>query len=272
MSASEHTVSLFGRHRALVGMVHVRALPGTSRASESVAAIAAHARAEAVALAEAGFDAIILENMHDVPYLRRDVGPEIVAAMTRVACAVREAAGIPIGVQVLAGANHAALAIALAADLQFVRAEGFVFASVADEGLIADADAGPLLRYRRAIGADHIAVIADVKKKHSAHAITADISVAENAAAAEFFGASAIVMTGAATGQPTAIGDLDAARRGCGIPIVVGSGATSATVATLLDHADAVIVGSDTKRGGRWDNPIDPARVRAFIEAARANR
>jgi len=44
-----------------------------------------------------------------------------------------------------------------------------------------------LLRYRRAIGGDHIRVFADVKKKHSAHAITADLDIAETAKAAEFF-------------------------------------------------------------------------------------
>jgi hypothetical protein len=34
----------------------------------------------------------------------------------------------------LAAANKAALAVAVAADLQFIRAEGFVFSHVADEG------------------------------------------------------------------------------------------------------------------------------------------
>ena len=40
------------------------------------------------------------------------------------------------------------MSVALAASLQFIRAEGFVFSHVADEGLIAKACAGDLLRYR----------------------------------------------------------------------------------------------------------------------------
>ena len=52
---------------------------------------------------------------------------------------------VPVGVQILAGANREAVATAAAAGLQFVRAEGFVFGHVADEGWI-DASAGPLLR------------------------------------------------------------------------------------------------------------------------------
>ena len=46
----------------------------------------------------------------------------------------------------LAGGNREAVAVAQAARLQFVRAEGFVFSHVADEGWL-DGCAGPLLRY-----------------------------------------------------------------------------------------------------------------------------
>ena len=84
-------------------------------------------------LADAGFDAILLENMHDAPYLLREVGAETIAAFTRVACEVRAAVNLPLGVQILAGANRAALGVALAAECAFIRAEGFVFAGVADE-------------------------------------------------------------------------------------------------------------------------------------------
>lgn len=67
--------------------------------------------------------------------------------------------------QVLAGGNKEALSVALAAGLQFIRAEGFVFSHVADEGFT-DATAGPLLRYRANIRADNILIFTDIKKKH----------------------------------------------------------------------------------------------------------
>ena len=50
--------------------------------------------------------------------------------------------------QILSCQNREAMSVALAASLQFIRAEGFVFSHVADEGLIAKACAGDLLRYR----------------------------------------------------------------------------------------------------------------------------
>lgn len=266
--------SIFGSGKSLIGMVHVGALPGTPHAAGSVDLIADRAAEEAALLVEAGFDGLIIENMHDRPYLRRNVGPEIVAGMTRVGLAVRAAIGdgVPLGVQILAGANREALATALTIGAQFIRTEGFVFASVADEGLLDEADAGPLLRYRNAIGAEHIAVFADIKKKHSSHAITADVDIAETARAAEFFGADAVVVSGSATGQPTGLDDLAAVRAATGLPVLVGSGATPQALPDLWHHCDAVIVGSFLKHDGRWDQPIDAGRVRELVTAARAAR
>jgi hypothetical protein len=67
--------------------------------------------------------------------------------------------------KVLAGGNKEALSVAQASGLQFIRAEGFVFSHVADEGFT-DATAGPLLRYRASIRADNILIFTDIKKKH----------------------------------------------------------------------------------------------------------
>jgi membrane complex biogenesis BtpA family protein len=264
---------LSGRPRpVLLAMIHVQALPGTPRSRLTIAEIAAHAVNEARLLTEQGVDAIVLENMHDTPYLRQQVGPEIVAAMTAVATAVRAETKLPLGVQVLAGANDAALAVAQAAGCQFIRAENFVFAHVADEGLMPAADAGPLLRYRRLIGADEIAVLADVKKKHAAHALTADVSLAETARAAEFFGADGVVVTGTATGEPTAAGDVLEVNRAVDVPVLVGSGATPENLSPLVPHVDGFIVGSWLKKDGRWDNPPDPQRVEAMVRAIRSHR
>ncbi len=263
--------SIVGADRPLIGMVHVGALPGTPGSSEDLDALCARAVADARTIGEAGFDAIIIENMHDVPYLLEDaVGPEIVSAMTRVGLAVREAVAIPLGVQILAAANRQAIAVAHAIGASFVRVEGFCFAHVADEGLIARAHAGELLRYRKMIGADGVRIFADICKKHASHAITGDLSLGEHARAAAFCGADAVIVTGRHTGEAAAIEDLDDARSGGGSPVLVGSGVTDANVRTMLAHSDGVIVGSWIKRGGDWRNGVDAARARALVRAARA--
>lgn len=254
--------------RTLIGMVHVEALPGTPRSSLPPAEIAARAADEATRLVEAGFDAILVENMHDLPYLRREVGPEIVAGMTRAVDAVVAVAGdLPVGVQVLAGANRAALSIAHATGARFIRAEGFAYAAVADEGLLDEADAGPLLRFRRAIGADSIAIWTDVRKKHSAHALTGDLVLGDLVSGSHFMGADAVIITGSHTGQAVSAHDLDAARHASPLPVAVGSGATPESLPGLLNRCDAIIVGSAIKHDGDWSKPIDPARARAFVEA-----
>ncbi len=261
---------IFGRDKALVGMVHVRALPGTPLAEHTVDELARIAADEARTLHEAGFDSIMIENMHDRPYLWGAHGPEITAAMTRVGLAVRAVTDKPIGVQVLAGGQTEALAVALAIGAGYIRVENFVFAEVADEGLIAQATAGELLRYRRAIGADHIKVICDLQKKHAAHAITGDLSLADWAHGAEFFGADGVIVTGPATGAPTDRADLEAVRAATSLPLVVGSGVTSDTAASLLGIADAVIVGSALKQGGAWGEPLDSSHCAKMVEAVRS--
>lgn len=255
---------------AIIAMLHVPALPGTPRAALGMREVIDHVLAEAATYEDHGVDALLLENMHDVPYLKADAGPEVTACMTAVAAAVADRATRPLGVQVLAGANTAALAVALAADLAFIRVEGFVFGHVADEGWL-DACAGPLLRERRRLGAGHVAILADIKKKHAAHAATADVSLAETAAAAAFAGADGVIITGASTGQAADPDDVAAVREAAALPVLVGSGVTAENLHRFA-AAEAVIVGSHFKANGHWAQPVEAARVAAFMARARLLR
>lgn len=253
------------RRKMIIAMVHVGALPGTPNHRGSLKKVIDQAVAEARLFEKHGIDAILIENMHDIPYLNGSVGPEIVAAMTAVGCAIRGAVRLPLGVQILAAANHAAMGVACAIDAAFIRVENFVFAHVADEGLMSSAAAGPLLRFRRQIGAENIRIFADIKKKHAAHTLTGDISIAETAEAAEFFQADGLIVTGAATGQPTSTADLESVRHVVDLPVIVGSGTTPDLLAQQWPHADGFIVGSFIKRGGRWQSAVDQARVRMLM-------
>ncbi|MBI5153721.1 BtpA/SgcQ family protein [Candidatus Poribacteria bacterium] len=254
---------------AFCAMIHVPALPGTPRFGGSLRNVLRRVSEEAALLAEVGADAVMIENMHDAPYLLREVGPEITAAMTAAGLAAsREIGAVPLGVQVLAGANKEALAVAQACGASFIRAEGFVFAHVGDEGWH-EACAGELLRYRKAIGAEGIAVLADIKKKHSSHAVTADVSIEETAHAAEFFGADGVVVTGTATGSPANSDEVKRVRMAVRVPLAVGSGITPQN-AKEFACADLFIVGSWYKTGGFWANPIEPARLREMAGAIKS--
>jgi membrane complex biogenesis BtpA family protein len=254
-----------GAPRALIGMLHVGALPGTPAARDPVDRLIEQTVAEARIYRDAGFTALALENMHDRPYLKGGAGPEITAAMTVLAREVKRETGLVLGIQVLAAANREALAAALAAGADFVRVEGFVFAHVADEGIV-ESCAGELLRYRRTIGAERVLVFADIKKKHSAHAITGDVPLVETARAAELFLADGVIVTGPASGEEASPEDVRDTVRAVRLPVLVGSGLSVENLARFAD-AHGFIVGSSLKQGGIWSNPLDRTAVESMARA-----
>ncbi|XP_043923253.1 uncharacterized protein F13E9.13, mitochondrial-like isoform X2 [Protopterus annectens] len=211
-----------------------------------------------------GIDGLIVENMHDLPYTLT-VGPEVIAAMATICSSVRLACPkLPLGIQVLSAANKEALAIAHAAGLDFIRVEGYVFSHIADEGFL-NACAGDLLRYRKHIGAEHIQIFTDIKKKHSSHAVTSDVSVPETAKAAEFFLSDGVILTGIATGEQVNPKELKETAQAVKIPVLIGSGVTLENVEQYVD-ASAMIIGSHFKKGGYWGNNVDPERVQKFMD------
>jgi len=264
-------MNCFLNSKAIIGMIHVEPLPGTPLYRGSMEAVIQKACSEALLYRKAGIDMIAVENMHDIPYMKGKAGTEIVAAMAVVAYEVKKAAAMKCGIQILAGANCEALSVALASGLDFVRAEGFVFAHVADEGIM-EGCAGELMRRRRALGCGQILVLADIKKKHSSHAITADVDIAETAKAASFFMADGVIVTGVSTGTAASLDELRAVRKAVQIPVMVGSGITLDNVEEYLAIADALIVGSWFKKGGRWEETVDYDRVSLFMEKVRNAR
>lgn len=263
--------NFFKNNKTIVGMIHVDALPGTPKSNKKVADIIAKATEEAVIYQTAGVDMLAIENMHDVPYCNQHVGPEIVAAMAVIGYEIKKTTNLPCGIQILAGANVEAIGVAHAAGLDFVRAEGFVFAHVADEGLI-ESQAAKLLRYRRQIGADNILVLTDIKKKHSSHAITQDVDIAETARAAEFFLSDGVIVTGVATGTTADLNELAQVKAQVTIPVLVGSGVTLDNISAYLEIADGVIIGSYFKKQGYWAYPLVPNKVEQLMHKVKQLR
>ena len=259
---------IFQASTSIIGMIHVPALPGTPGYGGSVQAIIDRVMEEQEIYLRAGIDALMIENMHDIPYLHRKVGPEITALMAVIARGLKDASALPCGIQILAGANEEALAAAQAGGLDFIRAEGFVFAHVADEGLM-ESDAGTLLRYRKAIDAAGIAVFTDLKKKHSSHAITQDVDLLETAEAAAFFRSDALIITGTSTGKPAKLEDFQKLREKIKLPLLAGSGVNLENAERYLPVFDALIVGSWFKKGAYWENDLEYDRVAAFMSMVR---
>jgi hypothetical protein len=229
--------------------------------------IYAAAAADARTLAEGGIDGIIVENASDLPFSRpEDIGPETVAGLTAACLEVRAAVSTPIGITCVANGVIPALAVAKAVGARWVRANQWVNAYVANEGFM-NGPAPRALRYRAAIGAQDVRIFTDVHVKFGAHAITADRSVTEQSTDAEWFDADVLIATGARTGSPTQVDEVEQVRAGTNLPVIIGSGLDAAQVPSLFAVADGAIVGQWLKRDGVWWNPVDPARVARLMTA-----
>jgi membrane complex biogenesis BtpA family protein len=252
--------------KPVIGMIHVPPLPGTPLSRLSIDEVCCTCLEEAHVYNQNGVDAVMIENMNDLPYLNGQVGPEITAAMAVIGHLVKkEIKDREVGIQILAAANKEALAVAKAANLDFIRVEGFVFAHIADEGFI-NSCAGELLRYRKAIDATQIKIFSDIKKKHSSHSITADLNIAETAKAAEFFLSDGIVVTGICTGCEPGLEEVKMIKKISHLPVIIGSGITPENINKFFPFADAFIVGSYFKRDGNWKNSPDPQRIKRLME------
>ena len=255
----------------LAAMIAVQPLPGSPRYGGDQKEILNSALSDLRHYLNAGVDAIMLENSHDLPYIKPPLPEAAVLLMKLLAREVRKNFPGPIGIQMLEAANETALEIAHSADLDFLRVEGYVFAHVGGAGLI-EGCAGRLLRKRKEIGADHIQVFADVKKKHCSHALTGDLDITDEIKQAEFFLVDGVIVTGARTTEPPSATELRRVKKAAHVPVIIGSGMTPPNIATYYRLADGFIVGSTFREGGKFLGALDPKRLDAFMKAFRRLR
>jgi hypothetical protein len=227
------------------------------------------ALADAKALSAGGLDAVLVENFGDAPFFPDRVPPETVAALAVCVREVARSAGCPVGVNCLRNDARAALGVAAATGAAFVRINVHTGVYATDQGLL-EGRAHETLRVRAALGVD-AKILADVHVKH-AEPLGA-ISIGRAAADAAGRGlADVLVVTGPATGRAAALDDLRAVREAApGVPLLVGSGLDASNARTFLALADGAIVGSALEEEGSAGNPVDPERVRRFVEAARSS-
>jgi len=254
----------------LVGVIHLPPLPGSPRSELSTTECARTAAADAAVLAHAGYDAIIVENFGDAPFFAGRVPPITTASMTACALAVRTAApDLLLGINVLRNDAESAIAIAVAVGAGFVRVNVHTGARVTDQGVI-QGEAAATLRLRSALGANAVAIWADVDVKHSAplgppRPIAQEVEDTTKRALA-----AAVLVTGDGTGKSVDVEKLAAVKKAAGkAPVLVASGATIETLATLSAHADGVIVGSALRVGGIPGGAIDVGLAKAFADAYR---
>ena len=258
--------------RGLIGVIHLPPMPGDPKAGAdtSFTQVVDHALRDVDALVSGGVHGIIVENFGSAPFQKGDAGnrlpPHQVALMARVVGACVASAGLPIGVNCLRNDAQSALGIAAATGAQFIRVNVHSGAYLTDQGII-EGEAWRTLRYRKELGAENVAILADVLVKHAEPLVPVDpVTATEDCLKRGL--ADGVVVTGRATGQPIETERLKTVHQAAaGKPVYLGSGLTLDSVSALMPYATGAIVGTALKQGGNVLAPVDSERVKLIAEA-----
>lgn len=267
---------IFTKEKPIIPTLHLLSLPGSPfYDGRPMDDIIAYTLDEVEDLIECGVDGFIVENHGDIPFVKPEQFPyETVAAMAVVGREVSKMVkkhGLGLGVNCLANAAIPALSIAKAIEADFVRINQYANAYVANEGFV-EGLAGAVLRYRKNIGADSVAIFADVHVKHGSHAIVADRPIEEQAKDVLFFAGDVLVCTGSRTGDAPSDEEMCAIKIKPEIPIVVGSGIDMDNLERIFKIADGGIIASYFKKDGVWYNKVEKDRAMRFMDKMRALR
>ncbi len=252
----------------LAAMIAVPPLPGSPLYQGDDSKVLSSTLSDLEIYASLGVDCIVLENSHDLPYIKPPLPDEAVSLIGTVAQAIRSNFPGLLGIQLLEAANETALRVAEQAGLDFLRVESYVFAHIGGAGLI-EGCAGKLLRLRKKLGCEHIRVFADIKKKHCSHALTGDQDITDEAKQAAFFLADGLIVTGARTAEAPNLAELQKVKQATSLPVLIGSGMTAENIGRYYAHADGFIVGSTFRESGAFLGRLERGRFEAFMSVFR---
>lgn len=260
--------TIFKTATPVIGVVHLLPLPTSPKWGGDLQRVIDRAEQEATALASGGVDGIIVENFFDAPFPKDRVDPSVVSAMSLIVQRLQQLVAVPIGINVLRNDARSALAIATCVNAQFIRVNVLTGVMATDQGLI-EGCAYDLLRYRRELGSS-VHILADVLVKHARPLGSPNLTTAVQETIDRGL-ADGIILSGWATGSPPSLEDLELAKAAArDVPVFIGSGANWENISKLIQSADGVIVASSLKRKGDIQQPIDPIRVRQFVESMAA--
>ncbi|HLH49628.1 MAG TPA: BtpA/SgcQ family protein [Roseiarcus sp.] len=255
--------------KPIIGMVQLGALPGGSRyRGGGIHTIVQAALDEATLLAKHGVDALMVQNLGDLPVGAR-VSSAQLAWMTRVATEIRSRFDGPLGLNFLENDAEAMLAVASAAGVDFVRIKVYVGAMMTPFG-VESGQAFAAIRARNALDAAAVAIFADVHDRTgtpiASGGFAEDIDYATRLG-----GADGLVLTGKTYAQTLEF--LRGAReRVRSTPILVGGGVTEKNFAEVAKLADGVIVSSSLKDTSGAFGAFVPAKVESFMNEAKRVR
>ncbi|WP_433498531.1 BtpA/SgcQ family protein [Sphaerimonospora sp. CA-214678] len=263
-----HSLKAPSRHKTILGMIHLRPLPGTPfHREDSFEQILDDAVASARALDEGGADGCLIQTVDRVYSTGEQTDPARVAAMSLITRAVTQATrpGFRVGVQLMRNAVQTSLAVAKVAGGAFVRVGALVGATLTTHGMV-EPDPLAVMEYRKKIDAWDVEIIAEVESMHYTW-FGGGKTVAQVAKAARQVGADAVSLCH--EDEATVLEMIAAVRAATpDLPIILAGHTNHDNAARLLSAADGAFVGTCLERGG-WGGLIDVEKVKAYVEIVR---
>ena len=169
-------------------------------------------------------DGLIIENFGDIPFFPNHVTAETIASMAIITHEVKKIFNGPIGINVLRNDAKAALAIAVACEVQFIRINVHIGAAVTDQGII-EGKAYETLRLRKSLNSD-VLIFADVAVKHASPLGNRSIED-ETKDLTERGLADALIVSGSHTGGEANIKEISQIKQNTDLPVIIWSGIKS---------------------------------------------
>ena len=254
---------LFPDKKPVIGMVHLKALPGAPGYGGDMDEIYRAAHEDLLALMHGGADAIIVENFGDIPYATSQELMTTVA-FAQVASRLRQECNLPMGINVQFNNYEAEWAIAYSCGYDFIREEVFAENRMGPNGVCISS--GPEIMRLKARYPKDIALIADVNVKHTFPIVEQPLDFTIEAIIEG--GADALICTGLVTGKSPDVEEVKQMKQlSEGLPVIVGSGVNATTARSYFSVCDGAIIGSYFKKDGNVLNPIDEQRVKKLMES-----
>lgn len=262
---------LFGTEKPIIGMCHIRALPGDPYYDSSdgyMEKIVELARRDMISLQEGGVDAILFSNEFSLPYLLK-VEPLTMACVARIIGELKSEIEVPYGINMLWD-PIASIDVATATDACFVREiMSGVYAS--DFG-IWNTNPGETARHKVRTGNKNLTLLYNIVPEAAKYLSERDI---EEIARTTVFNnkPDALCVSGLTAGAETDTQILSRVKRA--VPdtaVFCNTGCRAENIEKQLAVADGAIVGTTFKTDGKFENFVDIKRVKEFMSIVKTFR
>ncbi|MCL2006864.1 MAG: BtpA/SgcQ family protein [Treponema sp.] len=264
------TKDVLGTVKPIIAMCHFQAMPGDPYfdAKGGMDKVFEQAKSDFLKLQDGGVDSVMFSNEFSMPYLT-DVKTETVAAMAAIIGQLKPFIKIPFGVNVLWD-PYKSLDLAAATGALFIREiMSGVYAS--DFG-IWNTNAGEIARHKKRLSLDHVKLLYNIVPEAAVYMAERDIvSIAKTTVFNHR--PDALCVSGLTAGSETDTQVLMRVKQAVPNAMVFcNTGCREDNIERQLEHSDGAVVGTTFKVDGKFENEVDLARVKSFMNKVKSFR